>query len=207
MLEAEDSRIIPLLRQWVPGKSTPIPEIAASATALGGEHSYLNVALQNSRQRIAARLVRVSDRADAALIKIDTPRNLNPVEFGDGPVKPGDTVTVLGYPEVSPDFKVKIKSEDRLNRDDEWRTIPQATVTDGNIGKILSIENLPEDESITEYSGPFTEAYQLTVNATGAGNSGGPVFDRRARVIGIFTASRNFGGTMVTFAIPVKFGT
>jgi S1-C subfamily serine protease len=47
--------------------------------------------------------------------------------------------------------------------------------------------------------------YQLTVNSTGAGNSGGPVFDDRGRVIGIFTSSNSLD-VKVTFAVPIRYG-
>lgn len=198
--------ILSTLLDWVPTKSLAFGGKPASGKTSDGTHTYLDVVFPNSRQRIAARLVRVSDHADAALIKIDVVKPLMPIEFGDQAVRAGDPVTVLGYPGVSPDLAVKIRSEDTFNREAEWKTIPQPTVTGGNIGKVLTGDNLPEDESITDYFGQFTEAYQLTVNATGAGNSGGPVFDQRARVVGIFTASRIYGGTMITFAIPIKFG-
>jgi S1-C subfamily serine protease/pSer/pThr/pTyr-binding forkhead associated (FHA) protein len=204
--ENTDPNYLATLHQWVPTKSIMFGGKPASGKTSDGTHTYLDVVFPNSRQRIAARLVRVSDRADAALIKIDTVKPLVPVDFGDAKVLAGNPITVLGYPGISPDLEVKIRSEDTFNRESEWKTIPQPTVTGGNIGKVLSGENLSKDESITDYYGQFTEAYQLTVNATGAGNSGGPVFDHRANVIGIFTASASRGGTVITFAIPIKFG-
>jgi S1-C subfamily serine protease len=48
------------------------------------------------------------------------------------------------------------------------------------------------------------EIYQLTV-PSGAGNSGGPVFDQQGKVVGIFTAGAPTRET-TTFAVPIKFG-
>ena len=51
------------------------------------------------------------------------------------------------------------------------------------------------------------DAYQLQINTTGAGNSGGPVFDDHGRVIAIFFAGlRDVQGTAVTFAVPIRYG-
>jgi S1-C subfamily serine protease len=52
----------------------------------------------------------------------------------------------------------------------------------------------------------FGDYYQLAVNTTGAGNSGGPVFDDHNKVIGIFTATKSQGGTSITFAVPIRYG-
>jgi S1-C subfamily serine protease len=50
--------------------------------------------------------------------------------------------------------------------------------------------------------------YQLTVNSTGRGNSGGPVFDTRGKVIGIFYAFSSIqGDASVSYALPIKYGT
>ena len=49
------------------------------------------------------------------------------------------------------------------------------------------------------------DVYQLTINSTGAGNSGGPVFDDHGRVIGIFFAGLR-GDAAITFAVPIRYG-
>jgi serine protease Do len=49
------------------------------------------------------------------------------------------------------------------------------------------------------------DAYQLTINSTGAGNSGGPVFDDHGRAVGIFTLSIQ-KDAMITFAVPIRYG-
>jgi S1-C subfamily serine protease len=51
----------------------------------------------------------------------------------------------------------------------------------------------------------FGDVYQLTVNSTGPGNSGGPIFDDRGRVIGVFTSGTR-GDVMITFAVPIRYG-
>jgi hypothetical protein len=49
------------------------------------------------------------------------------------------------------------------------------------------------------------DTYQLSSNETGGGNSGGPVFDDRGRVVGIFTYGRH-GDVTLLFCIPIRFG-
>jgi S1-C subfamily serine protease len=53
----------------------------------------------------------------------------------------------------------------------------------------------------------FGDSYQLTINATGGGNSGGPMFDDEGNVVGIYYASSTDPqGTRITFAVPIKYG-
>ena len=49
------------------------------------------------------------------------------------------------------------------------------------------------------------DSYQLSTNETGGGNSGGPVFDEKGRVIGIYTYGRTTDVTL-GFCIPIRFG-
>ena len=62
------------------------------------------------------------------------------------------------------------------------------------------------DQSIEEVYSSIGDVYQLTANATGGGNSGGPVFNEQGRVIGIFFASNKGGDARITFAIPISYG-
>jgi S1-C subfamily serine protease len=43
--------------------------------------------------------------------------------------------------------------------------------------------------------------YQLTINSTGPGNSGGPMYDDQGRVIGIYSA----GSAKMSYAVPIKY--
>ncbi|WP_367154574.1 FHA domain-containing protein [Methylomonas sp. HYX-M1] len=186
------------LNKWVPGQL---------GKSVEGVNDTLNVTFPNTGLAIPAHLVRVSDIADVALIKIDVINALMPVDLAtDISVNPGDSITVMGYPGISPDIGVKLNSQDPFNRQSQVRVIPQPTVTSGNIGKVLQGKAEVTSDAVEDYYSEFGDAYQLTVNATGAGNSGGPVFNDQGKVIGIFSSGRQSGGTAITFAVPIKHG-
>jgi serine protease Do len=46
----------------------------------------------------------------------------------------------------------------------------------------------------------------MSINSTGAGNSGGPIFNSRGKVIGLFTYGISAGGANTSGAIPIKYG-
>ncbi|CDM65271.1 trypsin-like serine protease with C-terminal PDZ domain [Pyrinomonas methylaliphatogenes] len=187
---------------WVPAETQ---QEGISGT-FEGQNDILDVAFPNSEQRIPAKLVRVSDRHDVAMLKIDVPEAVPKVELNDNydTIKPGDTAIVMGYPSVSPPVVGIIKSEDAFNRQPKVKLIPDPTIAVGNIGRILRSKDQPSDKDLI-YS-LIGDAYQLQINTTGAGNSGGPVFDDRGRVIGIFYAGSAAGGASVTFAVPIRYG-
>ncbi len=69
-----------------------------------GRNDYLYVTFANKTQQIVGQLSVTSDRHDVAPIKIGVPGRVKPVELPDnyGSIKPGDSVTVLGYPGPTP---------------------------------------------------------------------------------------------------------
>jgi S1-C subfamily serine protease len=73
----------------------------------------------------------------------------------------------------------------------------------GNIGKILRAADGPTSQSQMEFSSGDT--YQLTINSTGGGNSGGPMFDARGRVIGIYFAGKQTDA-QISFSLPIRYG-
>jgi serine protease Do len=129
------------------------------------------------------------------------------VELNDNydTIKPGDASIVLGYPGVSPPVYGVIKSQDVFNREAQLKIIPDPTISVGNIGRVIRGQDSSGSSKDVVYSG-FGDAYQLTINSTGAGNSGGPVFDDRGKVTGIFFAGGSLGGASVTYAVPIRYG-
>jgi len=96
-----------------------------------------------------------------------------------------------------------LRSRDMFNREAQQRVVPDPTVSVGNIGKILRAADGPVSESQLEFSSGDT--YQLTINSTGGGNSGGPMFDASGRVIGIYFAGRRTDA-QISFALPIRYG-
>ncbi len=172
-----------------------------------GRNDYLNVTFAKNDLRFPAQIARVSDRHDAAMIKIQVPESIpGRAELNDNyeTIKPGDAAIVLGYPAISPPVFGVVRSQDVFNRESQVKIIPDPTISVGNIGRVLrGQEGQGTKDPVISL---FGDAYQLTINSTGPGNSGGPVFDDRGRVIGIFFAGSTSGGTSVTYAVPIRYG-
>jgi serine protease Do len=193
---------------WVPansiqaggtiGKSMKI----ASPNELKGVNDTLDVTLPGKESRMAAQLKQTSDRHDVALVKIDVPGQLTKVELFDNydTLKKGETVTILGYPAASPRTYGVIKSSDVFNSATRMKVIPDPTVTNSNIGNIIR-DN--EDDKNRRVS-LMGDVIQIATGSTGAGNSGGPVFDSQGRVIGIFFAGQK--ADAITYAVPIRYG-
>jgi S1-C subfamily serine protease len=168
-----------------------------------GRNDYLDVTFARERIRIPAKLARVSDRIDVAMVKIDIPRSLKKVDMFDNydSAKPGDAAMVMGYPAVSPDIVAVTRSKDVFNPEIEAKVIPDPTVSVGNIGRVLR-EQVGLGEGVIS---TFGDVYQLTINSTGGGNSGGPVFDEQGRVVAIYTSGRRLDA-QISFAVPIRYG-
>jgi S1-C subfamily serine protease len=181
----------------------PIGQLLEGKT-LEGRNDYLDVTFAKNRIRVPAKLARTSDRADVAMVKIDLPRALKKCDLNDNydTIKPGDAMTVMGYPGVSPVVYGAAASQDVLGTRGREVAIPDPTVTPGNIGRVVRGRTSLTD-SVQSVLG---DVYQLTANATGQGNSGGPVFDDHGRVIGLFTLTSTEGKATVTFAVPIRYG-
>ena len=179
-----------------------LPTFNPRGKVIEGRNDYLDVTFAKNRIRIPAKLARTSDIADVALVKIDTPQILKQTELNDNydSIKVGDPVVTLGYPGVSAPVYGVVMSRDVFNQQMSVKEIPDPTLSVGNVGRILRGTSGMEQAKI--FGGDY---YQLTINSTGAGNSGGPVFDCNGRVISIFSLGRTLDVT-VSGAIPIRYG-
>lgn len=188
---------------YVPANATMIGGQTVNPGQIKGKNSYIFVVFANTVVRRPVISVTPSEEHDVALIRAEIGEVKPPVKMLDkyGSVLPGQVVTVMGYPGVAPEETVFRKSNDPFNPKTQQTTIPTPTVTSGNIGRII-----PASSEKNHTESGFGDSYQLTINATGAGNSGGPMFDDEGNVIGIYYAGASRGGAQISFAVPIKYG-
>jgi pSer/pThr/pTyr-binding forkhead associated (FHA) protein len=179
-----------------------LPAIVPRGKALEGRNDYLDVTFAKNRIRIPAKLARISDRNDVAMVKIDIPQTLKKVGLNDNydTIKVGDPVVVLGYPGFSQKVLGVVTSRDILNQQMSVKEIPDPTLSAGNIGRILRGQ-----AGLTEAAVFAGDYYQLTINSTGGGNSGGPMFDDQGKVVGIYTLGIH-GDADASGAVPIRYG-
>lgn len=192
-------------QQWIPAETKqagPKGDIGDFQARV----EYLYVRFPKDPTPFEASNVRPSQRHDVALIKVDAPGTLSYVSMTDTyeQTRQGDAVTVMGYPGVSSEVITVIKSRDMFNREVQQRTLPDPTLSTGNIGKVLRAADAEVRDGFMTFA-PGGDTYQLTINSTGGGNSGGPMFDATGSVIGIFFAGRT-SDVQVSFAIPIRYG-
>jgi serine protease Do len=192
---------------WQPEEGGPVfansvPIVIGSGTdAFEGRDEELAVRFPGSRVDVGAHLIRASEDADAALIKIDTTQKLTAVTVAkDDTVSPGEKVVVLGYPAFSEQnvavFQTRENGENRTQKE----VIPEPTVTTGIIANISQPTQQAGNVTVVGTGG---DVYQMSL-ASGAGNSGGPVFDGKGQVIGLFTYGNTANNT-VTYAVPIRY--
>lgn len=193
--------LMPPPNDWVPANTKQ--EGKQLQGNLKGVDDTLDVTLAGKESRMAAQLKQTSDRHDVALIKVDVPGQLTKVELFDNydTLKKGESVTIMGYPAASPAVYGVIKSSDMFNQGSQAKLIPDPTVTTTNIGNIIRDSEEKDKDKRVSVMG---DVIQLATGSTGAGNSGGPVFDSQGRVIGIFFAGQQ--ADAITYAIPIRYG-
>jgi len=169
-----------------------------------GKMVYQDVIFANRTGRHPARVARVSDSHDVALLKVDAGSKLTSLEMFDNynDVSTGAAVTIMGYPALTPMGEKYETGKDFYSRT-KVRVVPNLSINQGIISAVhkgsTSFSNLTQKRS------QFGDAFQLSINSAGNGNSGGPLFDQYGRVIGIYYAGNSDYKNTVSFAVPIKY--
>ncbi|MEW6127912.1 MAG: trypsin-like peptidase domain-containing protein [Acidobacteriota bacterium] len=193
--------------RWIPADTQQFGAGQLGKPAVEGRNDSLYVTFSKSAQRFPATLGPTSEHHDAALVKISAPAPVPTVELHDNyeSVKTGDQTIVLGYPGGSPDMIGFIGAKnwgDNFNRKQQG-VVPNATLSAGFISRVM--RDQPGGPGKDSFFSLMGDAYQLTINTTGGGNSGGPVFDEKGRVIAIYTYGV-VSDFQASAAVPIRFG-
>ncbi len=188
---------------WVPANAMNLNlmNVESGITVIKGESTYMDVTFANNSIRIPAGKVMPSPSHDVAIFKIEIVEELSAVKLLNNynEIETGSEVTVMGYPGMSPDQYVATASNDFFNRNAKVIKVPVPTVSAGIVGRLIKAN--AGTEKVAQYFNSMGDYYQLTINSTGAGNSGGPMFDNQGNVIGIYSAVNS----NMSFAIPIKY--
>jgi S1-C subfamily serine protease len=181
----------------------PDPSKSGNRTFFG-RNDMLQVQFANSRGLISGILVNFSNYSDAALIKVDTPQLLKKLDIAsDDTVAVGEPVIAIGFPSVASTVLAESSTVENQQYRKITDVVPQPFVSEGIVAVISPAV---KTENGVTFGGREGDQIQMSINSTGAGNSGGPVFNKKGVVVGLFTYGRQRGGAQTTVAIPIKYG-
>ena len=107
----------------------------------------------------------------------------------------------MGYPALSPGEYKAIDSKTMSLPTRKYETIASPSIFNGIISKKIG-----QAKDISKVFTMGGDTYQLNISQSGAGNSGGPVYNKDGKVIGIYTYGMSAPGYgSLSFAVPIKY--
>jgi serine protease Do len=197
------------LQNWVPARSRLVRSkgVNDSQSTVTGHVNLMTVTFANSHLRVPATLGTISPEHDVALIRIDAgDKPLKRVEMRDSydTLASGDPIVALGYPGVSAKSYLVTNSQDQFVAGRDVAVVPDVSVSQGIVSKVVRTRReLGQERRLVSTSG---DVFEMSINSAGQGNSGGPVFDRDGKVIGIFSLIGTSGQATITGATPIRYG-
>src|SRR6202045_6473 len=154
-----------------------------------------------SSEGIAAKLDKVSSRADVATLKLEAPTPTNAAlleldERSEASVS-GEPVVLIGYPTGIEGILARAGS-------DVTQKIADSTQNVNQIVSQLAAQKLIRPTTTQGHIGDVLKDKIVYDAATTSGGSGGPLFNRDGKVIGVnFAILSDFGGS--NLAVPVRY--
>lgn len=192
-------------RSWIPGTEAYLfdprepAQISVKPRRMSGRNERLSVQFPGNKAPIEAQLVQINPDADVAMLRVNTVSQLMAVTMAtDDRVAQGNKVVAMGYPYFSARVQQRGIVQEGANIAVKTNDIPVPSVISGEVAQIGGLSSL--QAGITYEYG---DMLQLTL-ATGTGNSGGPLFDKRGQVIGLITGV--IGRETASLAVPIKHG-
>ncbi len=150
---------------------------------------------------IRAKVDRISSQADVAMLKLETPGPLHaePLELDDRREASvsGEPVVLIGYPTGVEGILARAGPE-------VAQKIAGATQNVGEIMSQVASQHLIRPTTTQGHIGDVLQDKIVYDAATTSGGSGGPLFNRNGKVIGInFAILRDFGGS--NLAVPARY--
>jgi S1-C subfamily serine protease/DNA-binding response OmpR family regulator len=153
---------------------------------------------------IAAKLGKISEQADVATLQLDGPvpphATLLELDARNEASVTGDPVVLIGYPTGIEGILARAGSDVVQKIADDPQTGPNVT----RIVSQLASQQLIRPTTTQGHIGDVLQDKIVYDAATTSGGSGGPLFNRNGKVIGVnFAVLKGFGGS--NLAVPVRY--
>jgi S1-C subfamily serine protease len=181
---------------WIDQEMQQLVEQGAAAYVLSYE-----VYFPGKAEGLRAKLGRISSKADVATLQLESPlpSNFAVLELDDRreSAVTGNPVVLIGYPTGIEGILARAGT-------DVAQKITGAPQNVNRIMSLLASERLIRPTTTQGHIGDVLEDKIVYDAATSSGGSGGPLFNRDGKVIGInFAVLKNFGGS--NLAVPAKY--